>query len=88
MKKIKLFLLSIIGIVVLTGCDLFKMDTMEGINIVTTSYPLEYILKRSFILVSISFTLNLLPVILILYKILLINSLLVEKLFLFSFNLL
>jgi len=45
MKKIKLFLLSIIGIVVLTGCDLFKMDTMEGINIVTTSYPLEYILK-------------------------------------------
>ncbi len=26
----------------LTGCDLFKRDNMENINIITTIYPLEY----------------------------------------------
>ncbi len=42
MKKIKLFILSILGISLLTGCTLFKRDTMENINIITTIYPLEY----------------------------------------------
>lgn len=45
MKKFKLFLIGVIGLLLFTGCDLFKMDTMEGINIVTTSYPLEFIIK-------------------------------------------
>lgn len=44
MKKIKLIILSILAIIILSGCDLFKMDTMEDIKIVTTSYPLEFIL--------------------------------------------
>ncbi len=44
MRKIKLLLISILGILILSGCDLFKIDTMEDINIVTTSYPLEFIL--------------------------------------------
>ena len=40
MKKIKLFLL--LGLVILsTGC--FKKDNLDGINIVTTSYPIEYV---------------------------------------------
>ena len=42
MKKFKLIILSIITIFILTGCDLFKRDTMENINIITTIYPLEY----------------------------------------------
>ncbi len=41
MKKLK-YLLIIIFLFVTTGCDLFKRDTMENINIVTTIYPLEY----------------------------------------------
>ncbi len=41
MKKIKL--ISIFSILImLTGCTLFKRDTMENINIITTIYPLEY----------------------------------------------
>lgn len=46
MKKVKLFLLGVFGIIFLTGCDLFKVDTMEDINIITTSYPLEFVLKE------------------------------------------
>ena len=42
MKKYKLIILTIITIFTLTGCDLFKRDTMENINIITTIYPLEY----------------------------------------------
>ena len=41
MKRIK-YLLIILTIFLLTGCDLFKRDTMENINIITTIYPLEY----------------------------------------------
>ena len=45
MKKFKLFILSIISILLLSGCDFFKIDTMEGIDIITTSYPLEFIIS-------------------------------------------
>ena len=38
-KKILLLILILIS---LTGCDLFKRDNMENINIITTIYPLEY----------------------------------------------
>ena len=38
MKK---FLLLLVGILLLTGC--FKRDNLEGINVVTTVYPLEYV---------------------------------------------
>ena len=41
MKKI---ILLIISILCLTGC--FKRDTMEGINIYTTIYPITYITER------------------------------------------
>ena len=46
MKKFKLFLLSIISMLLFSGCELFKLDTMEGINIITTSYHLEFIIKQ------------------------------------------
>ena len=46
MKKFKLFLLSIISMLLFSGCELFKLDTIEGINIITTSYPLEFIIKQ------------------------------------------
>ena len=41
MKKIKYLLL--VTLLLLTGCNLFKRDTMENINIITTIYPLEYL---------------------------------------------
>lgn len=41
MKK---FILLLISLLSLTGC--FKRDTMEGITIHTTIYPIEYITKR------------------------------------------
>ena len=41
MKRIK-YLFIITLTILLTGCDLFKRDTMENINIITTIYPLEY----------------------------------------------
>ncbi len=37
----KRFLILII-LTMLTGCNLFKRDSMENINIITTIYPLEY----------------------------------------------
>ena len=41
MKKIVIFLIVLFS---LTGC--LKRDTMEGIDIYTTVYPLEYIASR------------------------------------------
>ena len=46
MKRFRLFLIPIIALLLFTGCDFFKVDTMEDIDIITTSYPLEYIVKR------------------------------------------
>ena len=43
MKKIKILLTLVICAVMLSGCTLFKMDTMEDIDIVTTNYALEYV---------------------------------------------
>lgn len=40
MKKLKY--LALISVLLLTGCTLFKRDTMENINVITTIYPLEY----------------------------------------------
>jgi len=45
MKTWKLLFLGIIGMIFLSGCDLLKRDSLEDINIITTSYPLEYIIK-------------------------------------------
>ena len=44
MKKLKLLGL-LFAFVFITGCDVFKMDSMEDINIITTAYPLEYVVK-------------------------------------------
>ena len=41
MKRIKYILL--IALFFVSGCTIFKRDTMEDINIVTTIYPLEYL---------------------------------------------
>ena len=41
MKRIKY--LAIVICMLLTGCTIFKRDTMENINIITTIYPIEYI---------------------------------------------
>lgn len=43
-NKIRTFLLIITCVLIFTGC--FKRDNMEGINIITTVYPLEYISTR------------------------------------------
>lgn len=43
MKIISKLKYLIIPIFLLTGCTLFKNDSMENINIITTIYPLEYI---------------------------------------------
>lgn len=40
MKRIKIF--TLISVLLLTGCTLFKRDNMENINIITSIYPLEY----------------------------------------------
>ena len=44
MKKKILTILLIITITLLTGC--IKRYDMEGINIITTIYPIEYVTKR------------------------------------------
>ena len=44
MKKFKL--LSLLLLLLFSGCSLFKIDTMEDISIVTTNYPLEYITTK------------------------------------------
>ena len=43
MKKFKI-LFAIITLLGLTGC--LKNDSMEDINIITSSYPIEYIVKQ------------------------------------------
>lgn len=45
MKKLKLLTLFIAALFIFTGCNIFKMDTMEGIDIITTNYSLEFITK-------------------------------------------
>lgn len=42
MKKIKLFILMLL-LIPITGC--FKKDNLEGISIITTTFPTEYITK-------------------------------------------
>lgn len=42
MKKVKYLIIVFIMVLTLTGCELFKRDNMENINIITTIYPLEY----------------------------------------------
>ncbi len=44
MKKFK-FIFILIFIIILTGCDFIKNDTMEDIEIITTNYSLEYITR-------------------------------------------
>lgn len=44
MKKIK-YMLILLVVILLTGCDLFKRDTMEDISIITTVYPIEYVIN-------------------------------------------
>ena len=45
MKRIKIFLIPIICVLLFSGCNIFKVDNMEDIDIITTSYPLEYVLN-------------------------------------------
>ncbi len=45
MKRFKLLLIPILALLLFTGCDVIKVDNMEDIDIITTSYPLEYIIK-------------------------------------------
>jgi len=42
MKKIIILILIIF---IVTGCSLFKRDSMENINILTTNYSLEYVIR-------------------------------------------
>ena len=46
MKKLKLIGIMLLFTFLLTGCDLFKMDNMDNITIVTTNYPLEYLTTK------------------------------------------
>ena len=46
MKRIKLLLIPIISLLLFSGCDFFKVDNMEDIDIITTSYPLEFVVKE------------------------------------------
>ena len=45
MKRIKMLIIPIISILLFSGCNIFKVDNMEDIDIITTNYPLEYILN-------------------------------------------
>ena len=42
MKKI----ICLLILLCITGCSLFKKDSMENINIITTNYSLEYVIKK------------------------------------------
>ena len=44
MKKIKLLGL-LFSVLILSGCDLFKNDIMEDIDVYTTTYPTNYLIK-------------------------------------------
>lgn len=46
MKKIIKHLTLIIGIILLSGCSLFKKDDFDGIDIYTTVYTIEYITDK------------------------------------------
>ena len=43
MKRFKLLIVLLIGIIFLPGCSLFKVDTMDNINIITTNYSIEFV---------------------------------------------
>jgi len=43
MKKIIIVLILLLGV---TGCKLFKKDSMENISIITTNYALEYVINH------------------------------------------
>jgi len=45
MKRIKLLAVLLVGVILLSGCSLFKVDTMDDINIITTNYALEFVSK-------------------------------------------
>ena len=44
MKKLHKILLLLVRSISLTGC--FKRDDMEGIDVYTTVYPIEYLVKE------------------------------------------
>lgn len=44
MKKIKYIILLLVLVFIISGCSLFKRDTMEDITIITTIYANEYII--------------------------------------------
>lgn len=44
MKNIKLLIITMLSLSILTSC--FKRDTMDGISIYTTRYPLEYLVEN------------------------------------------
>ena len=44
MKKIKILLIVVL-VIFLTGCDILMDDTMEDIDVYTTTYPTNYLIK-------------------------------------------
>ena len=44
MKKLKTLFLCVLSVFLLTGCEVFKSDIMEDIDIYTTIYPINYLL--------------------------------------------
>ena len=44
-KIIKSLFVLIFSLFLLTGCSLFKSDVMEDINVYTTTYPINYLIK-------------------------------------------
>ena len=44
MKKLKTLFLCVLSAFLLTGCEVFKSDIMEDIDIYTTIYPINYLL--------------------------------------------
>ena len=45
MKKIFTFIILIGVIILLPGCNILKNDVMEDINVYTTTYPNNYLIK-------------------------------------------
>lgn len=46
MKKFKLFICLLSALFLFSGCSIVKRDIMEDVRIITTTYPLEYIIQR------------------------------------------